>query len=159
MRKVVSNTTPILSLLKINQLHLFEALYGHVYVPFSVLEEIEAGKNGTWYTDIKLLPHFNIVNVTEPPLFQSDELDQGEKDVIALALELNADLVILDETLARTYAKSLQLQLTGTLGILLKAKQQNLIESIGPLINQLQANGVWLSRNVIHEVLTIAGEQ
>lgn len=88
MRKVVSNTTPILSLLKINQLHLFEALYGHVYVPFSVLEEIEAGKNGTWYTDIKLLPHFNIVNVTEPPLFQSDELDQGEKDVIALALEL-----------------------------------------------------------------------
>ena len=86
------------------------------------------------------------------------DLDRGEAEVIALAQELNADLIIIDERLARRHAKRLNLTLTGTLGVLLKAKENNLTPSIAPLIQTLQNNGIRLGDAVVAEVLRLAGE-
>jgi predicted nucleic acid-binding protein len=86
------------------------------------------------------------------------DLDRGEAEVIALAQELNADLVIVDERLARRHARRLGLTLTGTLGVLLKAKERRLVPAVGPLISQLRQDGIRLDDALVAEALDLAGE-
>jgi predicted nucleic acid-binding protein len=86
------------------------------------------------------------------------DLDRGEAEVIALAQELGSDLVLIDERLARRHAKRLGLKLTGTLGVLLRAKRLGLIPSVSPSIEQLLEGGIRLSDSVISEALSLAGE-
>jgi predicted nucleic acid-binding protein len=75
-----------------------------------------------------------------------------------LAREVSADLVIIDEKLGRAYAKHFKLNLTGTLGILLKAKNEGFIPEIKPLLTLLKSKGIWISDSVFDEVLLLAGE-
>ncbi len=106
MRKVISNTTPILSLLKIRQFHLLELMYGTVIIPTAVWEEIEAGKEKNYYTDLTGLAWVDIQAVQNPSAVEYlTDLDRGEAEVIVLAREIGADLVIIDETLGRQYAQ------------------------------------------------------
>jgi predicted nucleic acid-binding protein len=138
MRKVISNTTSILSLLKINRLSLLKELYGSVIVPQAVFQEIENGKEKPYYTDLSKLGWINIQQIINPgSLDYFFDLDRGEAEVLLLARELKADLVILDENLGRRYARQLDLTLTGTIGILLRAKQKGLIPSIKESILEL----------------------
>jgi predicted nucleic acid-binding protein len=76
-----------------------------------------------------------------------------------LAREINADLVIIDEEVGRSFARHFNLTLTGTLGILLRAKQNGLIPEIKPLLENLLASGVWISKWVFDDVLLLAGEK
>ena len=85
-------------------------------------------------------------------------LHAGEVEVMILAGELQADLVILDDGLARRHAKYLNLNLTGTIGVLLKAKQENVIEQLRPVLGELLERGFYLSDQVCAEVLELAGE-
>lgn len=159
MLKIVCNTTPIVSLLKIGQLPLLEALYSNVIIPEAVWREIEAGKGGAYYTDLKALPWIDIQVIQNPIALQYlTDLDQGEAEVIVLAREISADLVIIDETLGRQYAQHFGLPLTGTLGILLRAKKDGHIPLIKPLLEQLRRQGVWLSDRIFQDVLLLAGE-
>lgn len=75
-----------------------------------------------------------------------------------LANEINADLVILDELMGRRYAKQLDLNITGTIGILLKAKELGLIDSLSDLLQELMAKGTWLNPQFIARILKITGE-
>ena len=86
------------------------------------------------------------------------DLDLGEAEVIALAQEQDADLVIMDERFARRHARRLGLRLTGTLGVLLRAKERGFVSKIEPLIAELQHGGIRLSDAVVEEVLRLAGE-
>jgi len=86
------------------------------------------------------------------------DLDRGEAEVLALAQELKAGLVIIDERLARRHARHLGFALTGTLGVLLRAKQLQLISAVQPLITAIQNGGIWLSDSLVTEALTLAGE-
>ncbi|NEQ97387.1 MAG: DUF3368 domain-containing protein [Cyanothece sp. SIO2G6] len=67
-------------------------------------------------------------------------------------------LLILDDQLGRRIAKLYQLRYTGTLGVLIKAKQAGYLDAIAPIIAQLQQQGLWLTETVIHSALTLAGE-
>jgi predicted nucleic acid-binding protein len=87
------------------------------------------------------------------------DLDRGEAEVIVLAREISADWVIIDEEAGRSYARHFNLTLTGTLGILLRAKQDGLIPEIKPLLERLLASGVWVSKWVFDDVLALAGEK
>jgi len=159
MRKVVCNTTPLLSLLKIEHLHLLEKLYTSVIVPEGVWQEIEAGQKGLFYADLSILPWLKIQAVQHPAsVHYLTDLDQGEAEVIVLAREIKADLVIIDERLGRTYAMHFGLPLTGTLGVLLRAKKSGHIPVVKPLLNLLRERGVWLSDRVFKEVVRLAGE-
>jgi uncharacterized protein len=86
------------------------------------------------------------------------DLDRGEAEVIALARERAADLVILDERLARRHAQRLGLKVTGTLGVLLHAKNRGHVEAIRPLLDQLRAGGIRLSDELVDRTLALAGE-
>lgn len=75
-----------------------------------------------------------------------------------MANEIGADLIILDEKLGRYHAKHSELTVTGTIGILLKAKSNGLIKFIKPLLNELTEKDVWISEKLIHEILQRANE-
>ena len=160
MRKVISNTTPILSLLKINKLEILKELYGQVIIPNAVYQEIEEGKHKEFYKDLKKIDWLIIKDIKDPNSREYFvDLDDGEAEVLILAKELNADLVILDEILGRRYAKVLEFNLTGTLGVLLKAKEKGIIKSLKELLTELTEKGSWLNPKLIKEVLKISKEE
>jgi len=160
MRRVISNTTPILSLLKIDKLEILKELYEQVIIPNAVYQEIEEGKHKEFYKDLKKIDWLIIKDIKDPNSRKYFvDLDDGEAEVLILAKELNADLVILDEILGRRYAKVLDYKLTGTLGVLLKAKEKGIIKSLKVLLTELTEKGTWLNPKLIKEVLKIANEE
>ncbi|MDM3849391.1 MAG: DUF3368 domain-containing protein [Aphanizomenon gracile PMC627.10] len=130
---IVSNTSPISSLAKIDQLSLLEDIYVKVIIPQAVyneLTDIRAGekvnnalKNANW---IEIRSVINKQSVRKLEL----NLDQGEAEAIILAVELNANQLLIDERLGRREAVKLGLSLTGILGMLLIAKKRGFINNV-----------------------------
>jgi predicted nucleic acid-binding protein len=159
-RIVVVNATPLIALTLIDRLDLLQALYGQVTIPGAVQGEVLAGgREGRAAVDVSRLPWVRVVRLQDATLADLlVDLDRGEAEVLALALEMRADLVILDERLARRHAQRLGLLLTGTLGVLLGAKQRGLISQVAPLLDQLRQSGIWLNEAVVSEALRLAEE-
>lgn len=159
--RVVCNTTPLIALSLIERLDLLEKLYGQVMIPSAVEAELLAGghskigiaqiKNATFITVIPLMDPLRATLLSD--------LDRGEAEVLALALEQEADLVIIDERLARLHAARLGLNLTGTVGILVRAKREGLINEVRPYLDSLVTGGIYLGESLIDHVLTLTGER
>ena len=90
--------------------------------------------------------------------FPVTDLGKGEKEVLALAIEIPDFLALLDDGLARRYANLLGIKLTGTMGILLKAKQNGYLQRIEPILNQLELLKFRLDATTRTSVLKLAGE-
>jgi len=87
------------------------------------------------------------------------DLDDGEAEAIALAIEQHADLILLDESEARRIAELYHLLKTGAVGILIKAKQLGLIKTLRNELDQLRkGGGFWISEELYHRALRAAGE-
>jgi len=159
MPKVVSNTTPIISLLKIGKLEILKDLYDEIYIPQEVFNEIEAGKQKKYYLNLLAFEWIKIEQIQDiKSIAYFLDLDKGEAEAIVLATESEADLILLDESLGRFHAKHAGLRVTGTIGILVKAKKQGLISELKPLILELKEKGVWLSESLIERILELANE-
>lgn len=159
MPKVVSNTTPIISLLKIGKLEILKDLYEEIYIPQEVFNEIEAGKHKNYYVNLLEFEWIKIEQIQDrKSIVYFLDLDKGEAEAIILATESEADLILLDEALGRYHAKHAGLKVTGTIGILIKAKNQSLITELKPLIFELREKGVWLSDNLIERILELTNE-
>jgi len=160
MPKIVSNTTPIISLLKLNKLNLLQKLYTTVYIPSEVFKEIETGKTKAFYLDLSKLEWIQILEVQDKQAVRYFiDLDAGEAETIILATEIGADLTLLDEKVGRIYANHAELKVTGTIGVLIKAKQSGLIPELKPLLEELTAKDVWISEKLKREVLRLVGEE
>ena len=85
-------------------------------------------------------------------------LDAGEREAIALALGKTDPLLIVDDAAARTHAKTLGIPVTGTLGVLVKAKQVGLIAAIRPCLDLLDRAGFYVKADVRARILSLAGE-
>ena len=160
MPKVVSNTTPILSLLKIGRLELLKDLYGKVLIPNAVFEEIEKGKLKPYYQNLKELKWIEILEIIDKSQKQYfSDLDAGEAEVLILSKEIKAELVLLDEILGRRFAEKLGLKITGTIGIILKAKEMGFITKAKDLIAELREKGTWISPKLYEKILEISDEK
>ncbi|NEP41096.1 MAG: DUF3368 domain-containing protein [Okeania sp. SIO2H7] len=156
---VVSNTSPINNLAAIGQLNLLPQMYGKVIIPETVYEELtkipvegtEEVKSSNWI-ERRLVTNISLVNEFK------DRLDPGEAEAIALAIELKADLLLIDERLGRGVAESRNLDIIGVLGILLEAKKQGFVTLIQPLLEQLKSCNFWIKPELYSRVLTLAGE-
>ena len=147
---VVSDTSCLIVLNKINALHLLPALYQQIWTTPEVAAEY--GKD---------LPDWVILqSVTNQHYLQMLclQVDEGEASAIALALELPADLLILDDDQARKLARRLGISITGTLGLLLKAKSAGLIPQIKPYIQMIQLTDFRVSQVLVDKVLRMADE-
>jgi predicted nucleic acid-binding protein len=85
-------------------------------------------------------------------------VDLGEASTIALSLELTDNLMILDDKKSRTVANNLNLKFTGLLGVILKAKQQEIIPSVSHLLSRLKSVNFRISEVIENEVLRLANE-
>ena len=159
MLKIVSNTTPVLSLLKLSRLDILKELYTDIIIPEAVYLEIEAGRDKDYYIDLSELKWVKIGKIKDKNALKYFlDLDAGESEAIVLATEIKADVILIDEKLGRLYAKHANLKVTGTIGVLLKAKKEGLIKEIRPLLHELIAKDVWISQKLIDEILHQAGE-
>lgn len=160
MHKVVSNTTPIIALLKINKLSILKELYRTIYIPYAVYSEIEEGKNKFYYRDLNSEPWIIIEEIDDDQIKEILlDLDKGEAEAIVLAREINAGLILMDEKAGRQYAKQLKLSVSGTIGILLKAKENGLIESVKACLLELIDKGIYIKQSLLNKALQLAGEK
>jgi predicted nucleic acid-binding protein len=160
MREVLSNTSPLQYLYQLDLLDLLPTLYGEVLVPSAVVREIEAGRSqGVPLPIVESLSWLRVQDVANAALLPLlPDLGAGEREVLALALERSDPLVILDDSFARRFARRLGLSLTGTLGLLLRAKENGRIDLVEPLLDRLEDLHFRLDRSTRADVLVMAGE-
>lgn len=160
-RAIVVNTTPLIALAAAGGLDALPLLYQHVIVPLEVAEEIRlGGKEGFGVAEIAAARFLEIQPArVDIPAYLSNTLDLGEAAVIATALDRGIPLVCIDETVGRRVARLAGLTLTGSLGILIKAKQGGYPVVVGDAIVRMRERGIWLSREVTGAALALAGEQ
>jgi uncharacterized protein len=159
MREVVTNTSPLLYLHQLGSIALLGSLYPKVLVPKSVVEELHVGR--TSGHDVPTVAALSWAEVVSSPtlalLALATDLGKGEAEAIAIAHERNA-LLILDDALARRHAKLIGVTVTGTLGVLLKAKSEGHIHRMAPLVARLTELGFRLSAQTRDAVLKLANE-
>lgn len=159
---VVSDTTPIISLVKGEQLSILEKLYGKVLVPESVYNELILNDfyrdEVQTIKDCKFLSVQKIQNQNLVDVLKKDVgLDVGEGEALVLYKEQNADLLLMDEHKGRNVAKQMSMRFIGTLGILMLAFDKNLMtanqieETLSILVDKR------LSRNLCNKVLKYIG--
>ena len=161
MPKVIINSTPIISLSIIDKLDLLSKLYDQVYIPQAVYDEVcEKGESQIGAKALQNADFIQIISIInkEAREFFSTSLHKGEIEVMILAKELKADLIIIDDYQARKHAKYLDLNITGTLGVLLKSKKNNHIESIKPLMDELIKNDIYIGNDLYQKILNMARE-
>lgn len=155
----VSNTSPLLNLAIIDRLVLAKSQFGRVLVPPSVVEEfrLEEGRPGSsalrealgegWITE---------TNVSDNMLARTlrHDLDRGEAEAIALAVEKEANRILLDEREGRRRARQLDLEVTGVLGVLLRAGHEGKIESLPKALDRLEDEaGFWIGDKLREQIL------
>lgn len=157
---VISNTSPIFYLHRLRLLDLLQKLYQKIIVPKAVVAELEAGRRqGEDVPEIDSYEWIETQTIRSPQILGlSTDFGSGETEVLALALEESDSLVIIDERLARQIARLRGLRVTGTAGVLLKAKQEGYISAVKPLLDRLQEIHFHLSDNVRTLILSKAEE-
>lgn len=85
-------------------------------------------------------------------------LGNDEAEAIALALEIANSILIMDDAEGRRLAQRLNLRVTGLLGVLIAAKTRRLLPAIGPVLDELMSEGLWLSQGMLRSVLVAVGE-
>ena len=160
-KPIISNNSPLVALFGLDLLSLFRELYTEVWIP----EEVKAEFLGTEriprqqaLNDAPWIKTVHLTDVEDVSTYVRSGLDLGEAAVFALAKEHDAQFVIIDELKARQHAARIRLPFRGTVGILLEAKQEGLVDVIKPLLMQLRDNGMHLSESLINNALQDAGE-
>lgn len=157
---VVSDTSPITNLIQIGRLDLLRQLFASVLIPSAVygeLCEIDWQKgvlDGQAWISIRVPLHAENVR-----RFDGD-LDLGEAEAIALALEVHPDFLLMDEQRGRHRADELGLPVVGLLGVLMRAKNAGLIQAVEPVMEELVTQaGFRIHPTLYRDVLTQVGER
>ncbi len=151
---VVADSGPLHYLILLEQTELLHRFYGRVIVPAAVLGELTAGRTPrpvrAWlsaappWLQVQTVPASDLELVTE-------ELDLGEREAIALAHSLKADLLLIDESSGRAEARRRRLRVTGTLGILLTAAENGLID-VPEVLARLGATNFYVDDDLIRSI-------
>ncbi|MQA30508.1 MAG: DUF3368 domain-containing protein [Luteitalea sp.] len=150
---VVSNSSPLIALARIQRLDLLPAIFELIVIPPAVAREI--------VPSIPVLPtwlRIQAPSVLPPAPSLRRRLGAGEREALALAIELRADWIILDDLPARRSAEDSDLNVIGTLGTFLAAKHAGLIKAIRPELDALLRTSFFLSPQLYDELLLAAGE-
>lgn len=162
MHNVVVNTTPLIALSYLRRLDLLKTLYGEIVIPDAVYRELSVKEDSVCkrFVDESLdwICIKKIKNEMARAMYKT-QLHEGEVEVMILAQEINADVVVIDDANAKKHAKYLGLPVTGTLGVLIKAKREGYLSEIKPLLQQLVENNIYISDKIIDLCLKQVGEK
>lgn len=158
---VVANAGPLIALAQIGQLDLLPAIYGEVRIPRAVWREVVAqGRQRPGAEMLSSASWVKVIDVRDKIALRllRERLDPGESAAILLAIELKADLLLIDEARGRRIAEARGLTKTGTVGTLIMAKQRGLLETVTPLLDSLMASGFHMSDELYRMASMLAGE-
>ena len=158
---VVSDTTPLSELCKVDKLDLLQTVFGKVIIPQQVYEELTTGnhpavlavKSALWL-EVRSINNNQIVE----QLQLETDLDVGECSAIILAEELNADQLLIDEKAGRKVAISRGLPIIGLVGVIILAKEQGLIDNVKDILDDLISKGTRISPKIYNYALITARE-
>jgi predicted nucleic acid-binding protein len=158
---VVSDATPLIALAKIGQLNLLQQFFGRILIPQRVYDEVVTDAGGR--PGVAEIRQAEWIGIRSPEdksrvSYLRADLDAGEAEALVLAVEVNADWILLDEAKARLAAEFLGLQFIGTLGVLLLAKRMGKLTAVRPLLEELRIRKFHISERVYQEILAQAGE-
>jgi len=156
----IVNTSPLFYLHRLGLLELLKKLYGHIIVPEAVKKELKEGQ--AQGEDVPQLENYTWVEIrrVSMPMYLKliADLGPGESEVLALATNHPSALVILDDKLARRIAEMQGFRLTGTAGVLLRAKQKGFVPALKPVIERLLDLDFRLKPDLVKVTLELAGE-
>lgn len=158
---VIANAGPLIALAQIGHFDLLRLLYGKLYVPPAVREEVvTSGRERPGAIEVGAADWIHVVKVGDTTAVQllRDRLDAGESEAIVLAMEMNADLLLMDEARGRRVAEARGLRKTGAVGMLIVAKKRGLIPAVTPLLDRLLASGFRMSDELYRTASILAGE-
>ena len=147
---VIADTSCIIVLTKIDELDLLRQTYHSIWIPPEVAREYN-----------RIIP--NWISIESPSEFAIESvrglmLDPGELSAIALATELPDSLLMLDDNDARKAATALRLRVTGTLGVVIAAKQAGILNSVIPVFEKIRATDFYVSEEIFIRAIKEAGE-
>jgi hypothetical protein len=162
MTKVICNASPLINLARIRKLPLLHDLYGELTIPQAVWQEVVVDGHGQpGADDVARATWISVQTVANSTLVQAlrQELDAGEAEAIALTLEIQEPLLLMDERLGRETAKHLNIPYIGLVGILVLAKKKGLIPATKPFLDKLRdVAGFRVSERLYMRVLRDEGE-
>lgn len=152
---VVSDTTPVISLMKAGQLELLRQLFGVVYIPEAVYRELT--DNEAFSEEVRMIQECEFLYVQKVGNEKSvtilrnfTGLDAGESEAIILADEMHSDVLLMDEHKGRQVAQKLGITITGTIGMLTQAFDEGMLtkEEVGRCIERLKESGIRISEKL-----------
>ena len=157
MKVVVADTGALISLGLVGLIDLVENLFGDFYISQAVWEELNNYENVDFDKSIltKLQKH---VTAIKSKNYLSVIMDYGESESVILYNELNADYLIIDDSKARKVAESLNVNCIGSIGLLIKAKQNGLITELKPVFEKWISMHRYFSIKLLNEILNKLGE-
>lgn len=160
---IISNTSPLLYLHRIDALSWLPKLCDEIWIPQAVADELDELSEGRQRGyDVPHPQRYEWLAVAGPrvipPQWSNMALGVGELAVLILAREHPASTVLLDDMQARRIAQSAGLEVWGTLRVLMEAKSQGLIQRVSDHVDRLENAGMWMSDEIRHRVLALAGE-
>jgi len=155
---IVSNSTPLLAFARIDALELLAQIVRHILIPETVWHEVT---RDPWRPGAETIRHaswLEVRPVTTIPPELLPLLGRGEAEVIALAEAIVATEVVLDERAARAVALARGLKIIGTAGLLVRAKQRDMIRAVRPWLERMRNQGMRNSQRFVEELLRQLGE-
>ena len=151
MPEMISNTTCIIVLDNAGSLYILKELYGTINITEEVFHEF--GKEVPEWIKVVKVKNSNYTKILE------QFMDLGEASTIALNMETENSKMIIDDMKARKFSDKMNLNYTGTVGVLLKAKEQGVIKSVKTILTLLKLNGFRISEEVERKAIITAGEE
>ncbi len=158
---VISDSTPLITLMKADRLDLLKSLFGEVLLPEAVFAEVTSNEAFRDEADlIRGSDYIKVVKVADPDrvafLQRVTGLDRGESEAIVYADESKADLLLMDEAAGRKVAQNMKLPMTGSVGILVRAYQGGMLteEEIVTAFDRIRESNRHISEKLIQSALT-----
>jgi predicted nucleic acid-binding protein len=151
---VVCDASPLIVLARVGHLDLLHQLFGRVLVPPAVWSEVTRRPDAPGAAAVA---RAEWLQVRAPQVVPATKLGLGEREAMALAAELHAILIV-DDGLARAAALAMGITITGTLGVLRRAKYAGLLVAVRPILDEMQANGLRVAEPLVHAFIQELGE-
>ena len=155
---VISDAGPIISLAIIDRLEILNNLFEEVFIPKAVWEEVSRDQTLVYYDRIA---EFFEPRVKEISGFNelTFVMDYGESESVILYKEMHATYLLIDDKKARNIAENLGIRCIGTIGILSKAREKNLIKELRPLFEVFVKNDRYYSMKLLNTILELHKEE
>lgn len=157
MKVVVADTGALISLGLVGQIDLIEKVFGDFYIAGAVWEELQAYENPEFGEHLLSQLKKRVIRI-QSRNYLSVVMDYGESESVILYEELHADYLLIDDNKARFIAESFDINCIGSIGLLVKAKQKGLINSLKPVFEKWLDHERYFSKKLLNKILLQTGE-